>query len=165
MIYPSNFEEKIGFTQLRRYLSEKCISPLGVRKCEAMSFLTNFEKVKCRLLQTNEMLQILRNDNELPIDNLHDMTQCLLSIRAEGSFMTSENLYKLKQSLETIRRVHHFFTIKDDDNYVYPYLAEMFRPMMVFPEIISLIDGILNKFGEVKDTASENLADIRRSIL
>ena len=164
MIYPSNFEEKIGFTQLRRYLSEKCISPLGVRKCEAMSFLTNFEKVKCRLLQTNEMLQILRNDNELPIDNLHDMTQSLLSIRAEGSFMTSENLYKLKQSLETIRRVHHFFTIKDDDNYVYPYLAEMFRPMMVFPEIISLIDGILNKFGEVKDTASENLADIRRSI-
>lgn len=164
MIYPSNFEEKIGFTQLRRYLSEKCISPLGVRKCEAMSFLTNFEKVKCRLLQTNEMLQILRNDNELPIDNLHDMTQSLLSIRAEGSFMTSENLYKLKQSLETIRRVHHFFTIKDDDNYVYPYLAEMFRPMMAFPEIISLIDGILNKFGEVKDTASENLADIRRSI-
>ena len=77
MIYPSNFEEKIGFTQLRRYLSEKCISPLGVRKCEAMSFLTNFEKVKCRLLQTNEMLQILRNDNELPIDMIEiDLKNC-----------------------------------------------------------------------------------------
>lgn len=165
MIYPSNFEEKIGFVQLRHYLSEKCVSPLGVRKCEAMSFLNNFDKVKCRLSQTNEMLQILRNDIELPIDNIHDMTQSLLSIRAEGSFMTSDNLFRLKQSLETISRVHHFFSVKDnDENYIYPYLANLFRPMMVFPEVISLIDGILNKFGEVKDMASENLADIRRSI-
>lgn len=165
MIYPSNFEEKIGFTQLRQYLKDHCISPLGIKKCETMSFLSNYDKLTKRLLQTNEMLTILKNEIEIPIDNIHDMTVNLTLIKAEGSYMSSDNLYKLKSSLETISKIHRFFTTKDEnDNFIYPQLSELFRSMSVFPNIISIIDSILNKFGEIKDTASPNLSDIRRSL-
>ena len=166
MIYPSNFEEKIGFLQLRQYLKDRCISPLGVKKCDAMSFLSNYDKVNSRLLQTHEMLTILNGEVEIPIDNIHDMTQTLLLIRAEGSYMSADNLYKLKTSLDTIRKVHSFFSLKDEnDAYVYPNLSELFRSMSVFPTVVASIESILNKFGEIKDTASPTLADIRRSLM
>ena len=165
MIYPSNFEEKIGFLQLRQYLKDRCISPLGVKKCDAMSFLSNYDKVNSRLLQTHEMLTILNGEIEIPIDNIHDMTQTLSLIRAEGSYMSADNLYKLKTSLDTIRKVHSFFSLKDEnDAYVYPNLSELFRSMSVFPTVVASIESILNKFGEIKDTASTTLADIRRSL-
>ena len=70
MLYPSNFEEKIGFLQLRQYLKDRCISPLGVKKCDAMSFLSNYDKVNSRLLQTHEMLTILKN-----IENVKNIQQ------------------------------------------------------------------------------------------
>ena len=166
MIYPSNFEEKIGFLQLRQYLKDRCISPLGVKKCDAMSFLSNYDKVNSRLLQTHEMLTILNGEIEIPIDNIHDMTQTLSLIRAEGSYMSADNLYKLKTSLDTIRKVHSFFSLKDEnDSYVYPNLSELFRSMSVFPTVVASIESILNKFGEIKDTASTTLADIRRSLM
>ncbi|MBR4886724.1 MAG: Smr/MutS family protein [Muribaculaceae bacterium] len=166
MIYPSNFEEKIGFLQLRQYLKDRCISPLGVKKCDAMSFLSNYDKVNSRLLQTHEMLTILNGEVEIPIDNIHDMTQTLSLIRAEGSYMSADNLYKLKTSLDTIRKVHSFFSLKDEnDVYVYPNLSELFRSMSVFPTVVASIESILNKFGEIKDTASPTLADIRRSLM
>ena len=166
MIYPSNFEEKIGFLQLRQYLKDRCISPLGVKKCDAMSFLSNYDKVSSRLLQTHEMLTILNGEIEIPIDNIHDMTQTLSLIRAEGSYMSADNLYKLKTSLDTIRKVHSFFSLKDEnDAYVYPNLSELFRSMSVFPTVVASIESILNKFGEIKDTASPTLADIRRSLM
>lgn len=166
MIYPSNFEEKIGFLQLRQYLKDRCISPLGVKKCDAMSFLSNYDKVNSRLLQTHEMLTILNGEVEIPIDNIHDMTQTLSLIRAEGSYMSADNLYKLKTSLDTIRKVHSFFSLKDEnDAYVYPNLSELFRSMSVFPTVVASIESILNKFGEIKDTASPTLADIRRSLM
>ena len=166
MIYPSNFEEKIGFLQLRQYLKDRCISPLGVKKCDAMSFLSNYDKVNSRLLQTHEMLTILNGEIEIPIDNIHDMTQTLSLIRAEGSYMSADNLYKLKTSLDTIRKVHSFFSLKDEnDAYLYPNLSELFRSMSVFPTVVASIESILNKFGEIKDTASPTLADIRRSLM
>ena len=166
MIYPSNFEEKIGFLQLRQYLKDRCISPLGVKKCDAMSFLSNYDKVNSRLLQTHEMLTILNGEIEIPIDNIHDMTQTLSLIRAEGSYMSADNLYKLKTSLDTIRKVHSFFSLKDEnDAYVYPNLSELFRSMSVFPTVVASIESILNKFGEIKDTASPTLADIRKSLM
>lgn len=166
MIYPSNFEEKIGFVHLRRMLADKCLCPLGADKCRTMSFAFNYERVKTKLIQTSEMLQILRQQVELPIDNLHDMTPYLKQIKVEGSYLQADQLYKLKTSLETIRKVHDFFMTKDDDDkFVYPSLAEEFLSMSMFPQIISAIDRILNKFGEVKDTASPVLAEIRKSLM
>lgn len=151
---------------MRQYLKDRCISPLGVKKCDAMSFLSNYDNVNSRLLQTHEMLTILNGEVEIPIDNIHDMTQTLSLIRAEGSYMSADNLYKLKTSLDTIRKVHSFFSLKDEnDAYVYPNLSELFRSMSVFPTVVASIESILNKFGEIKDTASPTLADIRRSLM
>ena len=38
MIYPKNFEQKIGFTEIRALLRERCLSTLGKEKVDEMAF-------------------------------------------------------------------------------------------------------------------------------
>ena len=49
MIYPQNFEYKIGFDQIRQLLSEKCLSTLGAERVTDMAFSDHFEEVEERL--------------------------------------------------------------------------------------------------------------------
>lgn len=166
MIYPSNYEDKIGFAQIRNLLSENCLSNLGVVKCNAMNFSSNFSEILIMLKQTNEMLAVIKNGYELPTDNMHDVTPYLKAVKVEGSYLQPEQLYKIKTSLETLRKVHLFFLQKgDDDKYLYPALASEFESLILFPEVISNIDAILNKYGEIKDTASPALSTIRKAKL
>ena len=69
---------------------------------------------------------------------------------------------KLRTMLETVRKVTDFFSsIKDG---IYPSLKKMAGPVMSFPAVQRQVDVILDRFGEVRDSASEELASIRRSL-
>ena len=104
MIYPSDFEEKVGFKAVRELLSDKCISPLGVAKCYSMNFSADFNRVRKYLLQTAEMLSLVKSGVDMPIDNIYDVTPYLKEIKAEGSFISSKNLYKVKLNFHIYKK-------------------------------------------------------------
>ena len=165
MIYPTGFESKIGFDVVRNLLSDKCLSSLGQNRVAAMSFSDDYDKVHRLLTQTAEMLSLLTSGLDLPIDHIYDVTASLKSIQAQGSLLTPAELYRVRMSLETISRVRAFFSRSDEQgNSMTPELSRLFNAVAIFPNIVSAIDKIINKFGEVSDTASPTLADIRRRI-
>ena len=43
MIYPQNFEQKIGFDQIKLLVKGKCLSPLGEERVENMAFSNNYK--------------------------------------------------------------------------------------------------------------------------
>ena len=55
MIYPQNFEQKIGFDQIRQLLKEKCLSTLGEERVMDMAFSDHFGEVKERLDQVTNL--------------------------------------------------------------------------------------------------------------
>ncbi|MBP5521665.1 MAG: endonuclease MutS2, partial [Bacteroidales bacterium] len=64
--------------------------------------------------------------------------------------------------LDTIRRITNFFaSIKDG---IYPNLKALSAPILNFPVILKRIDLILDRYGDIKDNASDELADIRKRI-
>lgn len=165
MIYPANFESKIGFDTIRRLLHDNCLSPLGQARCAAMAFTDNFETVKRLLTQTSEMLTLITRGIEMPVDHFYDVTDRLKEIQAQGSFLTPTELYRTRMSLGTIARVRDFFAKTDEEGTpLAPTLAALFADMAVFPSIISAIDKVVNKFGEISDNASPALSDVRRKI-
>ena len=165
MIYPANFESKIGFDTIRRLLHDNCLSPLGQARCAAMAFTDNFETVKRLLTQTSEMLTLITRGIEMPVDHFYDVTDRLKEIQAQGSFLTPTELYRTRMSLDTIARVRDFFAKTDEEGTpLAPTLAALFADMAVFPSIISAIDKVVNKFGEISDNASPALSDVRRKI-
>ena len=60
MIYPQNFEQKIGFDQIRQLLKDKCLSTLGEERVTDMVFSDRFNEVEERLDQVTEFVRILQ---------------------------------------------------------------------------------------------------------
>lgn len=163
MLYPDHFEQKIAFTTIRQLLKDKCVSSLGAEKVDEIQFSSDYAEVMRLLSQTDEMLRVLTTDSdELPIGDFYDVRPALSRVRVEGLFLDELEVFDLRRALEAVRRLVAFLTKHEAE--VYPHLFELVNGIETFPLIINRIDGILNKFGKVKDNASNELARIRKDV-
>ncbi|MBR0023610.1 MAG: Smr/MutS family protein [Muribaculaceae bacterium] len=165
MIYPSNFEAKIGFSTVRKEINSRCISTMGQYCCEQMHFTSRYDEVMLWLNQTNEFLSILQTKREFPLNYYFDMRSTLKAISVPGSHLSAESLFNLQRSLATVSEIGRFFERSDDGNASpYPNLARLAKTMQSFPEIVNEIGRILDKNGNIKDNASPLLQELRRAI-
>lgn len=167
MIYPSDFESKIGFLHVRDLISEKCISSMGKNEVSNMFFTSEEDAIISRLECVKEMMFILKQDLPIPIDNIHDILPYLNEIKVIGSYINSNQLYKIMTTLKMMSDLTLFFKKQketESNSTPFPYLDKEFSNLQVFPDIINIIDQAINKFGEVKDSASRKLYETRQQI-
>lgn len=172
MIYPQNFEQKIGFDQIRQLLKNKCLSTLGEERVDDMAFSDNYTDINRWLEQVMEFVRIIQEEDSFPDQYFFDVRTSLKRIRVEGLYMDEQELFDLRRSLETIRDIVRFLQQTDDDeeytdeegNSPYPALKELAGDILVFPQLITRINNILDKFGKIKDNASTELLRIRREL-
>lgn len=164
MTYPQNFEEKIGFDKIRRLISDRCLSTLGSERVADMKFQTSFDIIEPLLRETEEFTHLLQNDEEFPADHYFDIRPSLQRIRIEGTFLDETELFNLRRSLETIRDIVGFFISGEDEESFYPHLKSRAGDVVVFPQLLTRADQIIDKFGHIKDNASAQLAQIRREM-
>lgn len=167
MIYPLDFETKIGFDSIRKNVSEKCQTRLGKDEVSKMAFSSDFVVVRQHLLLVKEMMQILNDNMPLPTGGVHDVLPYLSEIKAVGSFMSADRLYKLSSTLSAMAEVEEFFRKQVDEakqTARFPSLCDLFSEIAHFPLIVNEIGKAVNKYGEIKDTASPELYDIRQSM-
>ena len=168
MIYPQNFEQKIGFDQIRQLLKDKCLSTLGEEKVSDMGFSEQYEVVEENLNQVTEFVRIIQEEDGFPDQFFFDVRPSLKRIRIEGMYLDEQELFDLRRSLETIRDIVRFLHRNNEDeeesDSPYPSLKRLAGDIAVFPQLIGKIDGILNKYGKIKDNASTELARIRREL-
>ncbi len=164
MIYPNNFEQKIGFDQIRHLISGRCLSTLGKDKVDDMQFSTESDDVIRRLDEVAEFVRIVQEEDAFPYQHFFDVRPALHRASIVGMYMDEGELFDLRRSLETISLIIQFFHREEDEPSKYPYLEELASEAQGFPNLIRRIDGIVNKFGKIKDNASPTLAGIRREL-
>lgn len=163
MIYPENFEHKIGFNEIREMLASRCISPLGVDLVNEIAFQTEFSTIDTLLSQTMEFVSIINEGKEFPEQNFYDVRSSLTRIKVVGTYMDETELLYLWRSLETISSIVSF--LSDEENHSrYPNLVALTDGVATFPQIVSTIRGMLTKFGRLKDNASAKLYQIRMDL-
>ena len=232
MIYPENFEQKVGFDQVRQWLRERCLGPLGQGRVDAMVFTARAAEVQERLEQTAEMLGLVEGDQGLPSSHYYDLRPVLKRVRTEGTWIDERELFDLFRSLQTVRdlvallkkrgdgegephRAAHtastapsaiaatapsapaggeasadFSTSAADFSTSAPAVGEvssgfstssaelygdaaslscprlrrLAEDVETFPDLVRAISRILSPYGEVRDSASPQLAEIRRQL-
>ena len=164
MIYPNNFEQKIGFDQIRHLLSGRCLSTLGKDKVEEMQFSADGDEVARRLDEVAEFVRIVQEEDAFPYQHFFDVRPALHRASIVGMYMDEGELFDLRRSLETISLIIQFFRHEEDEPCRYPNLEELASGAQAFPTLIRRIDGIVSKFGKIKDNASPALANIRREL-
>lgn len=152
----------MGFDRIRKIISDRCSTEYAVERTAAETFSTNEKEIRRRLLLTDEMRLIVMFEESFPSNGYIDCVGFLQMLENSGANIDLTSLGKLRTMLETLRKVSMFFSnIKDG---VYPNLKRMVSQIALFPEVQQRIDSILDKFGNVKDTASDGLYDIRRQL-
>ena len=165
MIYPSNFENKIQFSEIRSLLKGYCLCQLGKDKVDEMAFSGDVAVINTMLRQTREFRRLQEESDEFPLQFFFDMRESVKRIRLEGTHLEENEIFDLRRSLETIAAIVRFLDRGSDEGvYDYPTLHELTEGVLTFPEILRRIDQILDKYGKVKDSASPALADIRMQL-
>ena len=162
MIYPDNFETKIGFDRIRVMLSQRCLSPMGINLSESVTLLTNPDSVKTELEKTSEFQEILRFEEPFPSDNYFDVSGTLSKLRKEGTFPEVKEVFDLKRTLETIKAVINYLKDRKEDNF--PILISLCKNIKFYPYVLDAIDRIIDRHGNIKDNASPGLRVIRSTL-
>ena len=155
-------EAILGFDRVRRIISDRCSTEYATVRTAEEKFSADEKEIRRRLLLTDEMRLIVMFEESFPSSGYIDCVGFLETLTNTGANIDLVSLGKLRTMLETLRKVSAFFgNIKDG---VYPNLKRMVGGITLFPEVQRRIDSILDKFGNVKDTASDGLYDIRRKL-
>ena len=170
MIYPNNFEHKIGFDDIRTLLKERCQSSLGRNMVDEITFSSNADEVNEWMLQANEFRRLKETTDDFPMQYFFDMRESITRIRLVGTHLEENEVFDLRRSLETISNIVIYLNkgnaSENDEKvtYTYPALQRLTTDIMTFPAMIRRIDSILDKYGRIKDGASMTLASIRHEL-
>ena len=178
MIYPDNFEQKIGFNEIRTMLRERCLSTLGKEQVEKMGFSDHAETVNEWLMQVREFRQLISEVEDFPLQYFYDVRESIVRIRIENTHLEENELFDLRRSLSTIESIVKILNHSDEDDshaevndgwrrekkYTYPALHRLAKDVITFPQIIQRIDQILDKYGKIRDNATPELLQIRREL-
>ena len=176
--HPDNFEQKIGFNEIRTMLRERCLSTLGKEQVEKMGFSDHAETVNEWLMQVREFRQLISEVEDFPLQYFYDVRESIVRIRIENTHLEENELFDLRRSLSTIESIVKILNHSDEDDshaegndgwrrekkYTYPALHRLAKDVITFPQIIQRIDQILDKYGKIRDNATPELLQIRREL-
>jgi len=163
MIYPGEFEIKVGFDRIRGRVTDLCLSGQGREKAASLSFSTSSEVIEREINRTAEFQRIIELEQDFPLDHYYDVRQGLREMKVEGSYPSAVLVFDLKRSLGTLKAIYNFFS-DEEHAAAYPGLHSLSRQIKVYPFVNELINRIMSKEGSIKDNASPGLADIRMQL-
>ena len=157
----TRLEAKLGFDKVRAAVQGRCSTDYAATRVAEEEFVADAGEIRRRQLLTDEMRLILMFEDAFPTAGYIDAIPFLEPIGKNAS-IDLLSLGKLRTLLDTLRRALHFFhTVKEG---IYPNLQHLAAGISAPAEVIGRIDAILDRHGEMKDTASDELYSIRRSI-
>ena len=162
MIYPENFEHKIGFKRIREMLSSLCISQMGLEKADKMAFSNDKSLIVKSLEQTEEFIRLLQTGVPFPVRDFHDLREAFHQIQIEGTCLSVEDLFALKPSLNVLEAILRFGHSENSNQY--PQLKSLIENIFIERSIFTEANRLVDDKGEIPDNASTELLEIRQSI-
>jgi DNA mismatch repair protein MutS2 len=151
----------LEFNRIREIVGKLCNTDKGIEKAEQIQPFQNKEELIKELLRTYEYLGSFTNQNELPNHGFESIDKEIRFLNIENSFLEAPSFRKIVSLAQTTHQMLAFL-IKFKD--YYPELFAFSQKVESNPYIVTSIQEIIDPFGEIKDQASVDLLQIRRSI-
>lgn len=153
--------QDLEFPTLIEKVKAYCVTDLGKERCDEIAPYTSPSKAMASLRQTSEYVASFDNENAFPHHYFEPLSYELKLLRVEDSFLEASAFKKIHQLVTTTNELLRF--VKKFEEY-YPAIAKKSSELSENKEIIQLIDAVIDKYGEVKSTASLDLQNIRQNI-
>lgn len=153
--------EDIEFFSVLQQVSEYSITALGKTEVLSIKPISDKDLLINSLYLTNEFVSSFDNDNRIPNHGFEPITHELKLLSIENSFLETQSFRKIAAISETSNTLVKFFDKFKD---YYPNLNAFSLRITVTKDIINEIDNVIDKYGDVKDRASNELLQLRRSL-
>ena len=162
MAIDGRLEEKLGFDRVRKIISDRCSTDYAADRVASEQFSTDPRTIRHRLLLTDEMRLIVMFEESFPTTGYIDALPFLKPLLKDGYSIDLLSMGKLRTMLGTLSKVSAFFAGMKDG--IYPNLKRMAAPIGSFKDVQKRIDSVIDRYGEMKDTASPELYEIRKKL-
>jgi DNA mismatch repair protein MutS2 len=153
--------QDIEFYAVLNQVSNLCITDLGRIESLKIKPLTTREAALQSLRYTNEYISSFYNDNRIPNHGFEPITKEIKLLKIENSYLDTKSFKKIASITITTSDILKFF--KKFEEY-YPSLYKASNKLTVISHIITEIDNIIDRFGDIKDNATDTLYQLRQSI-
>jgi DNA mismatch repair protein MutS2 len=162
LIYPANYEEKIGFDYIREMLVSYCISEMGIEEATELHFCSEVETITRKLHQIDELMQLSQTGIPFPIRDYNDLRPEFHRIRIEGTVISLESLFDFKPSLRALQQILKFTTSENAADF--HELCALSEGIHIESQLFKEVERLVDEKGQIPDNASPELAAIRRDI-
>ncbi len=156
----SSFEQKIGFDRIKELVKHYCYSETGKIQAEKLAPLFSMVQIEKLNAQVEEFVRILDSDQEFPTNAYFHLIPALNKTKIAGARLELDEAWQLKLSLETLFAIQKFFKKLSEEEF--PKMHELNEKLILHPFVLTKLNSIFNRLGKIVDTASPELAEIRR---
>ena len=153
--------QDLQFPTVLETLSNICNTDIGKEKALKITPFKEKETLMEALLQTSEYVSSFQNNNAIPNHGFDAITYEIKFLGIEDSFLEVGSFRKIATLSATSNFLLNF--LKKFEDY-YPNLNARAARVEYTKNIITLIDEVVDKYGEIKDNASPDLLNIRRNM-
>ncbi|MCX2681362.1 DNA mismatch repair protein MutS [Galbibacter sp. EGI 63066] len=153
--------QDLEFSKVLEQVAEFCSTELGKEQALKITPFQKKEKLMISLHQTNEYLASFDNNNTIPNHYFDAISKEIQLLGIENTLIEIEGFRKIASISATVNS--HILFYKKFEEY-YPTLHATAQEIELTKEIIQKIDAVIDRFGEIKDGASEALYNIRKQI-
>ncbi|MCO4818323.1 MAG: Smr/MutS family protein [Bacteroidetes bacterium] len=153
MNFPSDIEDKLGFTEIRNLLNKGCRSLAGKQIVSKLKFSSNYKVVDIWLSQTGEF-QSLINSGQTPAITEIDIQSNLDKLAEKHSVLQANELVDLRLVSSEMLDLITFFSSKSTSH---PQLSKLLDNINDPTLLISEISMAFDDFGEWRRDASRKL--------
>jgi DNA mismatch repair protein MutS2 len=148
------------FTVLSQ-ISDYAVTEIG--KASVLNILpfTSISELKPELLWVNEYLSSFDNDNRIPNHGFDTITNELKLLKIANTYLEVKSLQRIAGMSLTVNSI--LKSLKNFKDY-YPHLFLYSSSIEVNTSIVDQIDEVIDRFGDIKDNASQQLLELRQAI-
>lgn len=153
--------QDLEFQTVLQQVSELCVTPLGNEKALQISPYKTRDELQIALSLTNEYVSTFYNDNRIPNHGFDTITKEIKLLNIENTYLEVHGLKKIVAMSISVNAIVTFLNKFEE---YYPNLNQFASHIEVTKILIEKVDGIVDRFGDIKDNASNLLFDLRQSI-
>ncbi|MBN8834834.1 MAG: DNA mismatch repair protein MutS [Niastella sp. SCN 39-18] len=161
-IFPASTLDQLEFNKVKSLLAGHCRTEFAVQKATQLRIHTQVHFIERALQQTHEFKSLLQTAQYFPNDFAKNIKRELKLLGIPGATLSAEQFIALKKLAENTQQVFRWFD--DDHRQAYPALAQVIEGTYYEKAIKEMIEGVLDDGGEVRDSASTELAEIRMKL-
>jgi DNA mismatch repair protein MutS2 len=160
--FPESALVQLEYEKVKTLLALHCRTEYAKHKAEQLRLHTKKEFITTELQQSNEFKLLLQNNQHFPNEFIHNLSKELKLLGIPGAVLSGEQFLLVRRLADNTNNIFRWFD--NERRTAYPAMTEVINDSYYEKVIIEMIDEILDESGQVKDSASEELANIRMSL-